>query len=226
MNDLTGLREAARAMRMRVGFEPPYGRFNGKSGKWLTGSRDDEKELNGRRVLVDCYNAVIAWEKFGTDKKPIYVSAGCLADRHQPPPREQLGDHDQREWYKGIDPWTLKIYAALFDPETRERFVFSTPSASGRDATGVLLEAYCDHNNSCEVAQWPLAELGAESFVSSFGEKNFKPMFDILDWLEPPNDFLVKVLKPPVSIPLSALPKLTPPTGSRGRAEMDDEIPF
>jgi hypothetical protein len=44
-------------------------------------------------------------QKFET-KVPVY-QIGRVADRYQPPPREQLGDLDQELWPDGKDPCAL-----------------------------------------------------------------------------------------------------------------------
>jgi hypothetical protein len=234
MNDLSGLRDAARAMRSHVAFEGyKFVRCNGETGKWLTGNKAKAVEIGGRKFIADPRNALVTWLRFDADGKPQYAGAGRLIDKHEPPARETLGDLNKSRWKNGVDPWRLTLMLALTDPATLERYIYSTDSGGGRDALGVLLDSYCDHNAAAadEMAeQVPLVELASDSYVNSFGKRIHTPQLDILEWVDPPDALLLKRLKPPPSPLPAGSPalKLVPalPVAKNGGGEMDDEIPF
>lgn len=234
MSDFSVLRNAARALRSRTGFEGSFAKFNGETGLWTRGSKDKATVIDGARFLADVRNALTGWQKFGPDSKPVHAGVGALMTQHELPARDTLGDLDQNRWRGGNDPWEVTCWLALFDLESRERLIFSTSSSGGRDALGILLEAFCDHNEVLEEAaeEWPLIELVSESYNNSFGKLIHKPIFDLCSWEMPPNDFRAKALKPPAPPPLpnasalkleSAKSTVKQPAGA---CDMDDEIPF
>jgi hypothetical protein len=224
VHDLSAFRESAAQMKTREGFGGTFVNFNGETGHWTIGSGDNKKIVEGRRLVVGVSLLMVGWQKF-VSNKPFYDDVGFVRNRHQPRPRKELGDLNRTHWRNDVDPWQPTYFLAALDPETREHFMFATNSGGGKDALSDLQTAFADHNEARpdKVEQWPFVELSSESYINSFGKKIHKPLFEILDWLDPPPNFQA------VTPPATTVPKIEHKPGaatSGDGAEIDDEIPF
>jgi hypothetical protein len=93
-----------------------------------------------------CDQTFVGWVKFPEDEAPIRVM-GLLYDGFVMPPRDSLGDLDEKQWDEGLDgnpqdPWQHHEYLVLQNTDTRELFTFVTSSKTGRHAVGNLLRHY------------------------------------------------------------------------------------
>jgi len=225
MHDLSAFREAAAAMRSREGFSGAFINFNGERGEWTTGSGHKKMIINGHRLVVGVSLMLAGWQKF-VGNKPFYDSVGFIRDRHQPRPREELGDHDKNRWRDGADPWKLTYFLPAHDTETRQHFMFVTSSGGGKDALAALQAIFVEHNEARpdQVPQWPMVELSADSYTNNFDKKIFVPIFDIIDWLDPPLSF--QAVTPPPNTVAKIEHKPDPfEAADHDQPPFDDDIP-
>jgi hypothetical protein len=237
--DLELLRNFVAAARSRSGFGIPFVKMNGNDGTWKAGK--DGKDMKGRRLAADPHDTMIGFQKF-ENKRPVYI-LGRVADGYTPPPREELGDTDENHWHGGKDPWQPVTLVPLWDPGTREGFIFTTSSQGGRDAVTSLIDAYV---GNCEIHpkdidEVPLVELSSDSYVNTHGRKIHTPVFEIVSWIECPA--ALRRIKPPpvVTLAIEHKPEAEPEFGSDVSAKpkprrnqatassgggIDDEIPF
>ena len=77
--------------------------------------------------------------------------------------------------------------------------MFVTSSAGGKDALATLQADFVEHNEARpdKDPQSPLVELLVDSYFNSYNKQIFVPIFDILNWLDPPADF--HAVTPPMS---------------------------
>ena len=207
-------------------FDGDFVSLNGETGEWRAGKA--KTVVNGRQLVADVHDRFAGWQK-RQDKKFTYCGHGFVRDGHQPPAREKLDERDEARWPGGKDPWQLCHYLPMFDPETREQFVFTTTSDGGKDALADLQDAYADHNEgrALDACEWPIVELAGESYVNSYGKTIHKPIFDIVGWCEPPPAFRRPKLPPsaPVLRVIEHKPAEAKPSLDK-RSSLDDEIPF
>jgi hypothetical protein len=117
-----------------------------KNGVFITVS-DGEPVLEATEFLALCGETQIQWIKFEPEGGPPDVVSGLLYENFVLPPRESLGDNDPAQWPIGLsaqptDPWQHMINILLQQTDTKELFVFSTASQTGRRAVGSLLRHY------------------------------------------------------------------------------------
>jgi hypothetical protein len=201
-DDLFALRKSASEMRSAGGrsFDGDFAAFNGETGEWKAGKA--KTVINGRQAVADVYDLMLGWQKF-KDKKFVYCGIGFVRNGHQPPARELLDERDEALWSSDKDPWQLCHYLAMFDPETREQFVFTTSSAGGKDALAELQDAFADHNEALApgAREWPIVELAGDSYVNSYGKTIHKPIFDVVGWCAPPPAFRQPRVPPSAPLP-------------------------
>ncbi|MBF0562276.1 MAG: hypothetical protein HQL37_09700, partial [Alphaproteobacteria bacterium] len=100
-----------------------------KNGEFLYGV-DQEEIPEGTRFIANMAGLLIGW-KHWSGKKVTDERMGLLAEGYQPPPRNELGDHDQSVWElddkrQPRDPWQQTNELTLRGPETGDEFVFAT----------------------------------------------------------------------------------------------------
>jgi hypothetical protein len=235
-DELEFLRRYVSAARSHSGLGIPFLKCDGNSGQWTAGK--DKNDMNGRRLAADVPDAMHGFQKF-ENKKPIYV-IGRICDGYRPPERDTLGDTDTTHWYNGKDPWASVVLLPLYDPETREPFIFVSSNDGGKDAVTALVDAVVDnvalHPDATN--QLPVCELAPGSYVNSRGKEIFKPIFEIVGWDERPE--AVRHIKPPPVDMLALEHKAAepvevepPPKHKRqrvaaagGGGSWNDEIPF
>jgi hypothetical protein len=117
-----------------------------KDGDFVT--TDDDKvlpEAEEFTLLAD--DTLVGWLKFnGPGEAPDRVM-GLLFDGFVMPPRESLGDLDEKAWELGLDgqpqdPWQHQQCLVLQNTATAELFTFTTNTRTGRRAVGNLLRSY------------------------------------------------------------------------------------
>jgi len=139
----------------------------GKDGVFITVS-DDTPVPETAEFLALCGETQIQWIKFGPEGDPPDVIAGLLYEGFTLPARESLGDNDPAEWPIGLsgqptDPWQHMINILVQDTSTKELFVFSTASQTGRRAVGSLLQHY-DRMQRTNPGDVPVVKLKAGGF--------------------------------------------------------------
>ena len=230
MNDLSAFREAAAQMKSREGFGGTIIKFNGETGHWTAGAGSKKTIIDGRRLVLGVWLILRGYQKF-VDSKPHYHSLGFVRDRHQLPTRDMLGDLDKTCWRNNRDPWQITYYLPALDPDSRQHFMYTTDSAGGQDALSALQTAFADHSDAHRnaVPQWPLAELASDSYTNSYEKRIHIPIFQILEWLDPPPNFQA-VAPPPNTLPKiehkPADGRTIDATAQPANQNMDDEIPF
>ena len=135
-----------------VFFEGDYVFFNGQSGKW---TRGPDKEPIGATVpfLCNMHEISVGWIKF-VDGKIADRQIGRIIDGYVRPPRETLGDLEQRHWPlnrrgEREDPWKKVTYLPMrcmaddepvvygpFSDTARRAIKSSSPSTAAATAPG------------------------------------------------------------------------------------------
>jgi hypothetical protein len=217
-------------MRSREGFGGAIITFNHDRGEWATGSGDKKTIIDGRKLVAGVGLLLVGWQKF-VDKKPFYADVGFVRDRHVPRTREKL-DELGKVGSKD-DPWKLTYFLPAQDPETRQHCIIVTHSTTGKDALAMLQIAFVEHSETQpdRAPQWPIVTLANDgSFISQHGGKIWKPLYEIVDWTDPPPNFQA-VTAPPDTAKIEHKPDLfAVAAGGAGALPIDqdtgDEIPF
>jgi hypothetical protein len=230
MNDLSAFRVSASKMRSSErAFDGDFVSFKHDSGQWAAGKA--KTDLSGRRLVADVNNLILGYQKYKDDKF-VYAGHGFVRDGHQPPARQLLDERNEGRWKNNKDPWALTYYLSLFDPETREQFIYTTSSLGGKDALAVLQDAFADHNEGKAQYELPIVDLAGDSYVNQYDKTIFKPIFDIGGWCEAPPAFRAPKLPPSTAMPLTIEHKSSEEEASPGKPASikpdgpDDEIPF
>jgi hypothetical protein len=223
MNDLSAFRASANKMRSSTrAFDGDFVSFK-NDGQWLAGKA--KKDLGDRRLVADVYNLIHGWQKY-KDEKYVYAGHSFVRDNKQLLARDKLDERNDNLWKnKNEDPWKPTYYLGMFDPETREQFIYTTSTLGGKDALAVLQDAFADHNEAKAQYELPIIELASDSYINQQKKTIFKPIFDNVGWCERPPTF--RALK----LPASALPpaiehKPGEAKAQQQRGDMDDENPF
>jgi len=121
-------------------------KFN-KSGEWIAALNSGATVVPASTELVALMSEfALAWTRWiankPTDRHVTLVASGAAPAR-----RDQLGDLDQTMWEsddegKLRDPWQATHELPLLDPESGEKYVFSTNSVGGKAALGKLAGAF------------------------------------------------------------------------------------
>src|SRR6516165_6631559 len=98
MPELQHLRNFAASSR-RGGFGVPFFKLDGNTGDYRRSGKTNTTTMNGQKLAPDPVDAMTGYQKF-ENKVPIY-HIGRVADGYQPPPREALGDLDEKFWPEG-----------------------------------------------------------------------------------------------------------------------------
>jgi hypothetical protein len=80
-------------------------------------------------------------------QKPRRHVMACVSKGQAPPPRSELGDHDQSQWERNDrgeakDPWVFTHYLPVYDIEAKALYTYVTSSRGGFSAIGVLCRIY------------------------------------------------------------------------------------
>lgn len=157
-----------------------------------------------------CDETWVGWVKFsGAGEAPERVGGILYDPKFCMPDRQALGDLDTSKWEMGLDgkpadPWLHQMNLVLQSTSSGELYTFSTTSATGRRAVGVLLKTYERYRAKGDL---PLIELK----VSGFEHKDSR-----VGWVKTPAFVVVG------RTPRDDAPRSTPTTGEL----MDDIIPF
>jgi hypothetical protein len=210
-----------------------------KTGKFLVGKNN--ANVTGKKFVADLPDIMVE-----AKKKPEYAVVKILGDV-APIERDELGENDKSMWLDDKDPWTPVTVLPLFDPETRQVFVFPA-TYSARGAVANLLEAFADHSATHPETtdQLPIVQLCVREYTKGDGNPGYAVAFDIDGWIDRPNAVL-HIQAPPLTVTVEASKadhgksatadsskakssddkakpkrKITLP----GKTDMDDIIPF
>ncbi|MGA8697948.1 MAG: hypothetical protein WB689_29765 [Xanthobacteraceae bacterium] len=139
----------------------------GKDGVFVTVS-DSEPVPEGAEFFALCGETRIYWIKFDPEGGSPGTVSGLLYENFALPPRESLGDTDPAKWPTGLsgqptDAWQHGIDLVLQQTDTKELFVFTTTSQTGRRAVGNLLRHY-DRMRRTNPNDVPVVRLRAGGF--------------------------------------------------------------
>lgn len=163
-------------------FEGDYIQLNGQTGAW---SRGFDKEPIGATTsfLCNMNELHVGWIKM-VDGKTDDRRIGRVFDGYQRPPRETLGDLDERRWpfnRKGEreDPWKEAIYLPMRCLDDGESVVFAPLNMTGRRELAKFIKVYCRANRK---GRYPVVSLETRSFENQSGGQTYVPVFRILGW--------------------------------------------
>jgi hypothetical protein len=182
-NYLEKFRSSAAAMRSPVNpFPGTFIAFSYSTGEFTAGK--NKTDMHGRRLVALTLDLIATWRRYSdSDRQFYYAGAGFVRDGWVL--SESSRPQPDREDLKWVPTWIL----ILADPETHEQYVLALSSITGKeDALSALQTAFVDHNEGqdqafCEV---PIIELTSESYLTSQGKKNFKPLLDVVGWSAAP----------------------------------------
>jgi hypothetical protein len=129
------------------------------------------------------------------------------------PARAELGDTDEANWPVGPngreDPWTFTIALPLLGIEDEQRLIFTTSSSGGRRALGKLSGAFAMQRRRVPGTEYPIVELGCDSYRhDKFGIVQ-RPLFRIVEWVAAEAD-----------------PFVQSPATKTAAGDLNDSIPF
>jgi hypothetical protein len=148
-----------------------------KEGRFVL--NDGEPIDPGADFVALCDQTLIGWLRFNEDDTPPDRVQGLLYEGFVLPPRESLGDMDDRYWPAGlsgepVDPWRHTISLVLEHVGTKEMFTFSTGSMTGRRAVGNLLHHY-DRMRRLHPDEYPVVRLKPGGFQHKDDRIGFVP---------------------------------------------------
>jgi hypothetical protein len=230
--DIAAFRDMAAVLRQRSGLN--VNRLAYVKGEWWQQQPSRDKlAVNGTQWVARPDWMFHGWTMRWDGRIRDY-RLGYVADRYQPPPRDELGYQDRELWEiwnKKRDPWTLQWSLPLFNGVSGEEVVFSTDTLGGRDALAALLQAFADRadSNPDDGKILPIVELGTSSYQHPDRGKIQIPVLDIIGWAPVPN----KPRPPlPKGEPPQALPVAEPQQAIEGQRVSltsdlnDDSVPF
>lgn len=200
--DLEKLKRYAATTKSSIAFGgAQFIKWDFKSGKFLVGKNN--ANITGKKFVADLPDIMGGFQKLEAKKKPEYAVVKILGDV-APIERDELGENDKSTWLDDKDPWTPVTVLPMFDPETRQVFVFPA-TYSGRGAAANLLEAFADHSAAHPEAadQLPLVQLCVREYTKGDGNPGYAVAFDIDGWIDRPNAVL-HIEAPPLTITVEA----------------------
>lgn len=162
-----------------------YLKFDGRSGRVTV--TDGGKEAN----FPD--NTELAFNIMGSQQGYVCWNDGEKQGEYfksffEPlPPMETMEDHGPYDDAEK-DGWQEQHILMLKDLKTNTQYMLRINSASGRRQVSRLMQTIADQEALHDfTVQTPILTLSAESFTSR-GHKNYKPVFDIVRWIDTPSD--------------------------------------
>jgi hypothetical protein len=217
--DLEKLKHYAATTKSSIAFGgSQFIKWDYKTGKFLVGKNN--KNITGKKFVADLPDIMGGFQKLEAKKKPEYAVVKILGDV-DPIERDELSESDKSTWIDDKDPWTPVTVLPLFDPETRQVFVFPT-TYSGRGAAANLIEAFADHSAAHpeEADQLPIVQLCVREYTKNDGNPGYAVAFDIEGWVDRPNAVL-HIQPPPLNITATEIPKGTGKAASGIPADKD-----
>jgi hypothetical protein len=198
--DLQKMRNFAASSRSYVGFSgATYIKFDYKSGAVTAGKA--ATNIAGRKLAADMGDVMCGFQRLESGQKPQYALTRILASDVDPIQRAELSDADPRRWADSEkDPWMPVSGLPLFDPKTRQNFIFLA-LFSARDAVAELIQAFVDHATADpeHADQVPLVTFAVREYTKSDGNPGYALYFEIEGWIDRPSAVL-HINPPPLSI--------------------------
>jgi hypothetical protein len=180
-------------------------------------------KITGTAIVImnECAHGWIRWE----DKRPIAHRIDRVIDAPYIAKRATLGDLDETKWPFGLsgareDPWVHTIIMPLL--VNGAPLSFTSRTFGGRGAFYSLLKKF-GWQGIDRPDQYPVIELGSETFHTRFGGDKQKPVFTIVGWADRPD---AGMDSGDMAVELDAEIDAQPPAKKGGTGDMDDEIPF
>jgi hypothetical protein len=202
-SDLEKLKNYAASSKSQIAFGgATFIMFDYKTGKVTAGKAN--VDMVDRKLVADMPDAMGGFRRLESGKKPLHALTRILDATVDPIKRAELGETDESKWIDKRDPWTAITVLPLFDPETRETFVF-TAAFGERGAAGNLIEAYVDHIAAHPEAADQLPQIGfyVRTYTRSDGKPGYALQFDIDGWVDRPKAVL-HIAPPPLTITTEA----------------------
>ena len=155
-----------------------YVAFSGKSGE-ITYGREREDLDQTEEFLLDPLSAHLGWVCW-VNSKPVARHEWLMHE-----PQHAVGHldlEDKGPYARAQDGWQPLIGFGFVSPETGVEYKFSTNSKSGRNSVSDLLSEISVRLKAGDPSV-PLFRFGREKFQAQ-GEWNWKPKFDVVEWLE------------------------------------------
>jgi hypothetical protein len=140
---------------------------------------------DGTRCVVHADEIDLGWVRW-TDGKPEDRRIGRVADKFIPPPRNELGDTDERQWEKQDDdtrrdPWQFQMSVPVTRLDNQETYRFTTGSKGGLACVSKLTRAYGRHVQDGKPGL-PIVELKADHYKHRTYGKIFTPLMIVVGW--------------------------------------------
>jgi hypothetical protein len=149
---------------------------------------DDEEIPLGTKFVAVMDELLIGWVKW-EDNRPSEQLMGKVAERFVPAPREALGDNDESLWPPDAsgrprDPWQMTFYLVLKDVgkpvENDNLYTLPMNSEGGKDAVKRLCSTYGKAMRQ-RPDEWPIVEIGVESYVHATWGRIKKPTLKVTE---------------------------------------------
>jgi hypothetical protein len=189
-------------------------------GEYLAGA-DDEEIAVGTKVIINVDSVLAGWTRWH-DKKPVEQEMGAVIEGYQPPKRSDLSMNDESDWptdNKGVrrDPWQFGNQCLMKNAKNGELYTFATTSKGGINSLGKLVSEASDYMREGHDDEYPVVELGVDSYPhSEFGRIHY-PVFEIVSW-NSADSFKTDDKPKTKSAPAAAQKKL-PPQKSKGKSK-------
>jgi len=158
-----------------------YMNFSGKQGRYFIGQGDNRREIGTDEIwVVDVTSFEEGWVCWKGGKSPSSRMANIYknAPISQPEP-DELGPFDAA---KGDGWFQAKAWVMRSTEDDGQQGYLKINSISGVSAMAELMGEFSERAQQ-GVACWPALVLKTEQFESQ-GYKNFKPVFEVVAWLD------------------------------------------
>jgi hypothetical protein len=184
--------EYGNAATARGGIEGTLLKFN--KGDYLAGQEGEEVPL-GTQFAARVDKLLVGWVCWQDNVPVDKQHMGLVADRYQPPRRNELGDLDKANWEinangQAQDPWQLTNYLPLRRIDNGELYTFATNSKGGLSAIGELCKDYGKMMRQ-RPDENPVIALDASSYLHrdrSIGRVHVPVLNNIVDWVAKDDD--------------------------------------
>lgn len=174
-----------------------YLSFSGRDGKFEINKKSDSNEDAdvmefGKRLvvnLVESKKGFVCWKE-----QTVVDSVEGPLSGWELPKENELPDHgpysDKR------DGWAKQFMITFKDLDSGKQYQFKTSSASGVRQVGAMLQSIFEQGTMHDLSkQTPVIELSGSTFKSN-GYKNWKPVFNLVDWADNPEPLALTVGEP------------------------------
>jgi hypothetical protein len=157
--------------------------FSGKSGRWSLGQERLDRSDDWLFVVdpQQCRAGWTCWVK----SKAVGKHSWSVFRPDQAVPFGSLDDHgpydDGDGWVPMVSIGMLAFFTEISDGAAQ--VTLETNSRSGRGTLSDLQNLIGDKFAARDPKRYPLVELSEEMWESREGHRNYKPVFNVIDWL-------------------------------------------